>query len=141
VLLDGEGAVVEACAEDLDVWEEASHEATEGEGDQLSDQVADRHGWVSEEVELVEARDDDSHDHSENPYAEGVAGHLRVVGVGDGGSDLGVGGVLLDIAKVRAVEIRIVEVSISDFLDDMFVGVVKMSMLGLDVVLLVLEGA
>ena len=39
MLLDGEGAGVEGDAEDLDVGEEACPEATEGEGEQLGDNL------------------------------------------------------------------------------------------------------
>lgn len=40
---------------------------------------------------------------------EGVDRHVGVIGVGDRRADLGVGRVLLEVAKVCAVEVGIVE--------------------------------
>lgn len=68
---------------------------------------------------MIETGDDDGHDHAEDPDAEGVDRHVGVVSVGDGGPDLWVGRVLLDIAQVGAVEVRISKVGISDLFDDM----------------------
>ena len=49
----------------------------------------------AEEEELVQAGDEDGPDEADEPRAEGAAGHVGVVGVGDGGSNLRVRGVIL----------------------------------------------
>ena len=115
MLLDGEWTGVEGDTKDLDVGEETCPEATDGEGEQLGDNLreaparstqcavrtreqtysGDRDGGIPEEEELVHAGEDDGPDEANEPGAEGVHGHVRVVGVGDGGPDLGVGRIIL----------------------------------------------
>ena len=43
---------------------------------------------IAEEEELVQAGEDDGPDEADEPGPEGVHGHVRVVGVGDGRTDL-----------------------------------------------------
>lgn len=69
--------------------------------------------------ELVETRDDDSHDHPEDPNTKSVARHVGVICVSDGRSDLWVWRVLLEVTKVGAVEVRVGEVGIGDLFDGM----------------------
>ena len=57
--------------------------------------TTDGDGGVPEEEELVHAGDEDGPDDSDEPSTEGAGGHVRVVGVGDGGAHLGVGRVVL----------------------------------------------
>ena len=55
----------------------------------------DGDGRITEEEELVKTGDDDGPYETDKPCAEGGAGHVWVVGVGDGRPDLGVGRVIL----------------------------------------------
>ena len=57
--------------------------------------IANSDGRIPEEEELVHAGDEDGPDDTNHPCTEGVDRHGRVVGVGDGGADLGVGRVIL----------------------------------------------
>ena len=57
--------------------------------------TGDSDGGVAEVEELVKAGDDDGPDEADEPCTEGRAGHVDIVGVGDGSTDLRVGGVVL----------------------------------------------
>ena len=52
--------------------------------------TSDGNGRIAEEEELVEAGDDNGPYETDKPCAEGGAGHVWVVGVGDGRTDLGI---------------------------------------------------
>lgn len=104
-LLDCERTRVDLVAEDLEVRHGERPETAHRERQQLSDEAADLNTWVTEEEELVEARHDwttfnflrvrtsgpmrtDSPDDADDPSAKGVDGHVRIVCVGDGGTNL-----------------------------------------------------
>ena len=57
--------------------------------------TSDSDARVAEEEELVQPGDDDGPDETDKPSTEGRAGHVDIVGVGDGSTDLRVGGVVL----------------------------------------------
>ena len=65
---------------------------------------------IPEEEELVHAGDDDGPDDTYEPCTEGVDRHVRVVGVGDGGADLGIRGIILKeqsiLVEVGVLELR-----------------------------------
>lgn len=113
MLLNREWARVELEAEDLDAGEDSGGEATDGERQKLSDETRDGDRGITEEEELVEAGDEDGPRQTDNPGAEGVDGHVWVVGVGYRRTDLGVGRVVLDIAKHGFVEVGVIESSTS----------------------------
>ena len=95
VFLDRERARVDRDTEDLDAGHDACPETENREGDELGHDTGDGDGGVSEEEELVQTGDEDGPGNANEPGPEGAAGHVRVVGVGDGGTDLGVRGVIL----------------------------------------------
>ena len=115
MLLDGEWTGVERDTKDLDVGEETCPEATDGEGEQLGDNLGeapvrstqcavrtreqtysgDRDGGIPEEEELVQTGNEDGPDNTNEPRSESVDRHQGVVGVGDGGSNLRVRRVVL----------------------------------------------
>lgn len=57
--------------------------------------TADRDRGVTEEEELVQPRDEDGPEHTDEPGPEGTAGHVGVVRVGDRRTDLGIRRVIL----------------------------------------------
>ena len=65
---------------------------------------------IPEEEELVHAGDDDGPDDTYEPCTEGFDRHVRVVGVGDGGADLGIWGIILEeqsiLVEVGVLELR-----------------------------------
>ena len=126
MLLDGEWTGVERDTKDLDVGEETCPEATDGEGEQLGDNLGeaparstqcavrtreqtysgDRDGGIPEEEELVHAGEDDGPDETDGPSAECVHRHVRIVGVSDGRSNLGVRRVILWTFRLESVPVR-----------------------------------
>jgi hypothetical protein len=62
--------------------------------------TGDRYAGEAEVEELVEAGNEDGPEETDEPGAEGGAWHVWVVGVGDGSTDLGVWGVVLEVVDV-----------------------------------------
>jgi hypothetical protein len=136
VLLDSEGTRVDRNAEDLDAGHHLGPGATNRVREQLGDEATDRDGRVPEEEELVEAGDDDrwkvsfsnvncksskrllTERNADNPSAQGAAGHIGVVGVGDGRTDLRVGRVVLEgrhiLAGVRVLRVSVRHLALVD---------------------------
>lgn len=104
---------VDRDTENLDVGQELCPCLTQGEGQQLcynlffvisttrnlayitDTHACDRDGRIPEEEELVQAGDNDSPYETESPCTECRNGHLGIIGVGDGGTDLGIRRVIL----------------------------------------------
>ncbi len=57
--------------------------------------AADGDRRIPEVEELVHTGDEDRPGEANDPCSDSVHGHIRVIGVGDSGPHLGVGGVLL----------------------------------------------
>ena len=55
----------------------------------------DHKGWITEIVEFIDAREDDSPEYSKHPSTQGVDRHGLVVVVCDGGTYLWIGRVVL----------------------------------------------
>ena len=68
------------------------------------------------EEELVDTGDEDRPDDAYEPGAESVDGHFRVVSVRDGGANLRVGRVVLELDRV-GVEVRVLLIDVADGLD------------------------
>lgn len=98
VLLDREGAGVEAPAQaegvEAAVGQEARPGMAEGPGDDLADERADGDGGLAEGEEGVHGGTDKDEGQADDPGANRVACEILVV-VSDGGADLGIGRVLL----------------------------------------------
>ena len=62
--------------------------------------TANRDRRIPEEEELVQTGNEDSPDNTNEPGSESVDRHQGVVGVGDGGSNLRVRGVILCVASM-----------------------------------------
>lgn len=74
--------------------EEVRDGATDGEGEQLRDEGGDGNAGVPHGEKLVDAGADDGEEHADEPHAQGVDGHGRVVYVGDVGAYFGEWGVV-----------------------------------------------
>jgi len=57
--------------------------------------LGDGNGGASQEKELVDARNEDSPNETDNPDAKSVERHRGIICIGDRGSDFGVWGLLL----------------------------------------------
>ena len=85
VLLDGEGTRVkrETPAKEavLAGGEDTGHEMAHGQGKKGDDRVTDRDLGLTKVEELVDKGDDAGPEETKEPHAEGIAGHLRIIGV------------------------------------------------------------
>jgi len=88
VLFDGERAGIELRAKDAKVGHPGSPRTAKRKAEKLCDKARDRHAWVTEEEELVQAWDQDREGDSDNPSADCGRRHVRVIGVANGCADL-----------------------------------------------------
>lgn len=65
----------------------------------LGTYTSDGYAGVTEEEELVQTGDEDCPDEAEDPCTGGLAGHVGVVGISDGGPNFGIRRVILCKAK------------------------------------------
>jgi len=134
MFLDSERTWVQGVAKDFPFGEDERHTPPDGKRNQLSDKIADGDTGVPEEEELVKAGDNNSHNHTQEPYTDGGHRHVWVIRVGDSRTDLRVRTVLLEVAQMIPVEIRVREMGSGNLLDG---GIIDRGVL--DVVLLVVR--
>jgi len=96
VFFNCEGSWIYTDPEDGPIGKPGCSGATHGKRKELSNNAGDRYRWISEEKELVKARDDDSPNHSYDPCTNGRDWHGGIISIGDGGSHFGVGALILE---------------------------------------------
>jgi len=116
MLLDGKRTGIQGITEDTPVGKPSGGGAADGERQELSDNAAYGDGGIAEEEELVETGEQDGPKDADDPGAEGGDGHVEIIGVGDGGTDLGIGAVVLESERLVLVEVWIIELVASDLL-------------------------
>ena len=85
----------------------------------MGDEIANIDGRIAEIEELIYARYQSGHDQANDPCSDGGNGHVGVVSIGDGGTNLGIGRVIFksDVGLI-VIGIVVVKVLVQVFNDN-----------------------